>query len=321
MLTELDRLAAIDPHRGTPAAPTVTAEERRSILEAIFTSPQPSALSAAQRRSAARGRHRRTSAAVLGLATAAAVATITGVVSLPGLSTSAPRANAALEALAVAAGNAPADAVGAQQYRHVVAHLSYGGASMSETWIAADGRSWRWDTFNGVKEYFAFPAAAQVATGELVYSPAFLATLPTTSKSLSHYLRRHVSGSNSTNDAVFTAVGDMLRTRAASPKLRVAAVGVIEGLPHISTQATTDLLGRPALAVTYEAPGNGPDSLLFDRSTAALLGEDILPGYRVAYTEDIAGSVPADVLAHAHMPKTTPAGVIQSSAQPAPPTS
>jgi hypothetical protein len=319
MLTELDRLAAINPHQRTPASPAITAAERRSILDAILTSPQSGGLNAAQRRSASRWRLRRTAGLVLGLASVATVATVTGVVSVPGLSSSAPPANAALQALAVAAGNAPADAVGPQQYRHLVAHVSNGGASMSETWIAADGRSWRWDTYVGPKEYFAFPPATQLTPGNP--SPAFLATLPTTSKALGYYVRGHVSGSNSTNDAVFTAVGDMLRAGFAPPKLRVAAVGVIEGLPHISTGATTDLLGRPALEVTYEAPGSGPDSLLFDRSTGALLGEDILPGYRVAYTEDIADSVPADVLAHTHMPKATPADVIQASAQDAPPTS
>jgi hypothetical protein len=317
MLTELDRLAAVAPLQTMPA---ITAEERRRLLDVILASAQTGVLDAAQRCSAVRGRHRRYFAAVLGLATAAAVATVTGVAPLPGLSGEAPHANAALRSLAVAAGKAPADGVGAQEYRHVTAHLSNGGASMSETWIAADGRSWRWDTFNGTKEYFAFPAPTQVATGEPVYSPARLSTLPSTPKALSHYLRRHVSGSSSTNDAVFTAVGDLLRTRAASPQLRVAAIGVVEGLPYISTRATTDLLGRPALAVTYAAPGNGPDSLLFDRSSATLLGEDLLPGYRVAYTEDVAVSVPAEVLSHAQLPKAMPAGVTQASAQPAPPT-
>ncbi|MDX6245622.1 MAG: hypothetical protein QOE76_3345 [Frankiales bacterium] len=317
MLTELDRLATIDPHAATPTSAWVTPAERRDILDAILTSPHSGGFNADQQRSASRSRPRRASGLVLGLATAAAVATITGAVSLPGLTSSAPRANAALEALAVAAGNAPADAVGAAQYRHLVKHLIGDGTSMSETWIAADGSAWRWDTFIGTKEYFAVPAPTEVATGELVFSPALLATLPTTSKALSHYLRGHVTGSNSTNDAVFTAVGDMFRAGFTPPKLRAAAIGVIEGLPHVTTQATTDLLGRPALAVTYNVAGVG-SSLLFDRSTAVLLGEDLGPGFREAYTENIADSVPADVLSHAHMPTATPVGTIQATAQPTP---
>jgi hypothetical protein len=145
--------------------------------------------------------------------------------------------------------------------------------------------------------------------------------LPTSAAALSRYLRHHASGSHSTNEAVFTAVGDMLRAGLADPQLRAAAVGVIQGLPHITTAEATDLLGRPALAITYKDPDNGPWALLFDRTTATLLGEEEGPGYRAAYTEDIADSVPADVLAHAHMPEAPPPGVLEPSAQHAPPTS
>jgi hypothetical protein len=51
--------------------------------------------------------------------------------------------------------------------------------------------------------------------------------------------------------------------RARGPPLRAAAVGVIEGLPHITTAAATDLVGRPALVIRYNDPDNGPHALLF----------------------------------------------------------
>jgi hypothetical protein len=94
---------------------------------------------------------------------------------------------------------------------------------------------------------------------------------------LLHYLRSHVSGSTSRDEAVFVAVGDMLRTGIVPPALRAAAIRVLERTPHVALGVThTDALGRPVIRFDFvdtSKRANETQSLIFDPKTAALLGE------------------------------------------------
>jgi len=99
---------------------------------------------------------------------------------------------------------------------------------------------------------------------------AFLAALPTDVGRLSGYLRRHVEGSSSRDEAVFVAAGDMLREAdgLASPRLRAALVAVLSRTPGVTLhERDRDALGRPALRLDFvdqRIRPNEVQSLYFD---------------------------------------------------------
>jgi hypothetical protein len=225
-------------------------------------------------------------AAILGVA--AAVVSLQVVLPQGGPGGATPAAATALEGLAItAAASDPADLARPGQFRHLVertwqAAMPEGGMPIRQTvesWIATDGRSWRRDHGNDntghlFDEYLAFPPG-----GDQTYSasPAYLASLPTDTSALQHYLRAHVSGSTSRNEAVFVAVGDLLRTGIAPPALRAAAIRVLARTSHVALGTTrSDALGRPVIRFDFIDNKGRPDeiqSLLFDPKTAALVGE------------------------------------------------
>ncbi|MDT4936082.1 MAG: hypothetical protein QOK11_3974, partial [Pseudonocardiales bacterium] len=84
---------------------------------------------------------------------------------------------------------------------------------------------------------------------------------------LDSYLRAHVSGSTSKDEAVFTAVGDMLRGGLAPAHLRAAAIRVLEHTGHVTATSALDTLGRPAIQITFADAASRPgedQALLFD---------------------------------------------------------
>ncbi|MFN2563072.1 MAG: hypothetical protein ABR571_17490 [Jatrophihabitans sp.] len=95
-----------------------------------------------------------------------------------------------------------------------------------------------------------------VTTGSSWEQPtrAFFAALPTDVDALQTYLRNHVEGSSSHDEAVFVAVGDALRTAGglASAKLRAAMLAVLSRTPgvvlHLNAQ---DYLDRPAIRADF----------------------------------------------------------------------
>jgi hypothetical protein len=110
-------------------------------------------------------------------------------------------------------------------------------------------------------------------------SRAFLAGLPTNVDQLADYLRGHVSGSTSRDEAVFVAVGDALRTGdlLATSQLRAALFGVLGTTSGVTVHPDEpDYLGRPATRVDFVDERNRPgevQSLYFDPHTYQLLEE------------------------------------------------
>ncbi len=151
-----------------------------------------------------------------------------------------------------------------------------------------------------------FPRAAIRPTRPL---PHTLASLPTDTSALQHYLRTHVSGSTSRDEAVFVAVGDLLRTGIAPRALRAAAIRVLARTRHVALGTTrSDALGRPVIRFDFIDDKGRPDeiqSLLFDPKTAALVGEiDSNAAGKPWFTSTLVSSgvtanVPPQVLARA----------------------
>jgi len=256
---------------------------------------------------------------MLGVAAASVAVVALGVsLVLPGGAPggASPAAAAELDRLAGIAAAAPFDTARADQFLHMVVvdtQTSDGSAAENpagtsvrtlESWTGADGSIWRMDTDAGRVQYFRFPTGGDDTAAP---SPAYLASLPTDPAALGAYLRANVSGSTSADEAVFTAVGDMLRGGFAPPALRVAALTVLKGTPHVALgPATVDGQGRPVVELDFVDQGNRPDqvqALYFSTETAEIVQESQrAPGFAftgVVRTSDIADAVPADVLAHA----------------------
>jgi hypothetical protein len=150
-----------------------------------------------------------------------------------------------------------------------------------ESWTDQDGRVWRHDviTFAGLPpqdEYYEFPAGSDQVNYP---SPAYLASLPTDPDALYAFLDSHVLGSSSHEEAIFVAVGDMLRGGFAPPALRSAAIDVLTRLPHVFlSSSTTDPLGRTVHEFVFVdesiRPGES-QSISFDPQTAEILDEAV----------------------------------------------
>ena len=307
----LDQIAAYRPDDETLDAEWTG---RTAVLQRVLASdPRPAVPELLATR---RGRRRWVAAAVVGAA--AAVAVVLGVVLPSGSPGSAPNAAAAtLEKLAVRAEAAPADLVRPGQFRHLRDKEVQTGdqphTTVIEDWTSYDGTVWSKRIgfpFAGQTAYLQFLAADRGSDFSSP-SPKFLAGLPTDVSDLRDYLRSHVSGSASKDEAVFVAVGDMLRGGMASPELRAAAIRVLERTPHITAASGADSLGRPALVITFydrKARANETQALLFDPNTSVLLEEQQRAtdggsfGFTSTYTEaSTVDAVPAAVIANAEV--------------------
>lgn len=110
-------------------------------------------------------------------------------------------------------------------------------------------------------------------------SVAVLAKLPTDVHALGRFLRAHVDGSSSRDEAVFVAVADALRTAdgLASPKLRAALLAVLSRTPGVQIhRGQRDYLGRPAIRADFVDQQIRPGevhALYFDPVSFQLLEE------------------------------------------------
>lgn len=106
---------------------------------------------------------------------------------------------------------------------------------------------------------------------------AFFARMPTDVNALNTYLRGHVQGSSSRDEAVFVAVGDALRAAdgLASPKLRAAMLAVLSRTAGVRLHLDErDYLGRPAIRADFVEQRIRPGEVhayYFDPSTFQLL--------------------------------------------------
>jgi hypothetical protein len=188
-----------------------------------------------------------------------------------------------LHQLATAAGNQPTDLARAGQFRYFrivetnTMETADGTApparSYSEEWIAADGTVWFRNTGpSGQIERARF--GPDTGSGHGSYSPAYLAGLPTDPAQLYKRLHKDASGSSSKDEAVFVAVGDMMRTQVASPVLRAAAINALAFLPVDVTRGARTTTGKEGVLISMERPRKqGTGALLVDEHTSAVIEE------------------------------------------------
>ena len=303
-MNAIDRLTALRP-TDTTVDRLWSPQERAAALERVLdTGPVPVATRRSRRPLA------------IGLAAAAvAVVAIAVPLALPvgAPGGASPAAAAELDRLATVAASAPFDTAGPDDVLHlvVVDHQTSDGTAVEdpagtdvrtlESWTTADGTTWRKDTEAGEVRYYQFAPGGDYTAAP---SPAYLASLPTDPDALRSYLRSHVSGSSSTDEAVFTAVGDMLRGGFAPPALRVAALDVLKHTDHVTLgDATADELGRPVVEVDFVDQAKRADAvqaLYFATDTAEIVQEaDRWPGMdfrSVVQSSEVVAAVPDELL-------------------------
>lgn len=272
--------------------------------------------------------HRRRIVVATGVlaAAAAAAVVIPSVLPADAPGGASPAAAAALHRLARMAAHSSLDEAGPTQFRHTVESSIQSGVlgegpdkvtgkptvlrgtltGRLESWTSADGQVWRRDVDTDADgrthiDTYLFAAGDDQTSYP---SPHYLASLPTTPGALESYLRSHVSGSMSNDEAVFVAIGDMLRGGFAPPALRSAAIEVLAGLDHVSLgNATHDERNRPAQEFDYIDTSKRPgevDGLFFDPTGAQIVQEtNTAPDW--SYTSivekaDVADAVPAEIL-------------------------
>ncbi len=176
--------------------------------------------------------------------------------------------------------------VGPHQYAYKADHAYSVGANgrttsepqeRNETYVAPGGKTVSLRHSGAKSECYIFGHSGspnfQNATA------AWLAGLPTDPDALNRYMVSHVSGSSSRDEAVFVAVGDLLREDdgLASPKLRAALVDVLSRSHLITVHAgVRDALGRPSVRVDFmdqQRRAGELDSLYFDPTSFRLLEE------------------------------------------------
>lgn len=177
------------------------------------------------------------------------------------------------------------------------------------TWTSADGRTWARETSGGLAVTFAFAAPTD---GSIASTPAAVAALPSEPGALETYLRAHVGGSTSPDEAVFTYIGDITRTGYVPTAVRTAAIQVLRTLPGVTSTphdgrldvAFVDHLARPGVTAT----------LTFDERTSALVRVSLVAP-ELQFSEEVGAAsvvdaVPADVLSAA----VSDGGTVKSTA-------
>lgn len=175
-----------------------------------------------------------------------------------------------------------------------------------DAWIRADGMTWL------VQRVAGHEIAYRIDQSTTPFSPAVVAGLPTDAAALEAWLRAHASGSNSPKEAVFTAVGDLLRTGYAPAGVARAAIEVLAGLPEVRTETSSTPSGGSGVRVVFDDQATRPGHhyLVFDPASADLVEEGTAGGsvtYRAttAY-HGLVDAVPADVLDSAVDPEQQP---------------
>lgn len=230
-----------------------------------------------------------------------------------------PAAAAALEDLALVAADTPADTASPGQFVHTIVRNHQVGVFLDgppypgtydlddryESWTGSDGQAWRryttvakardGEVVGGGNETLFFPANFDEAD----YDPS----LPTEAGDLETYLRAHVHGSSSTDEAMFLALGDILRSTTAPATLRSAALTVLARTDHVSLGTeTADSQGRPIQEFVFadDAIRAGVVQRFYiDPRTAQLLEErttqDKLVNTTTVLTSHVVNSVPTGV--------------------------
>lgn len=209
---------------------------------------------------------------------AAAVIVVAVPAGLPGWVV-APATAAPLRAVAAGAAMQPQQQWADGQFLHVRTtsvqdDVREGGSRIVRNdWYAPDGWVWshragtRMDGQRFAEEYIFPPGCGWMR-------PGYAATMPTDAHALDLFLRARAIGSTSQDEAVFVAIGDMLKQEAATPQVRAAAIGALALNTKITVADGSDPSGRKALIVTLVDEAARPkvkQSLYLDTATGYLL--------------------------------------------------
>jgi hypothetical protein len=145
-------------------------------------------------------------------------------------------------------------------------------------WVAANGDDWLLEDQGGSPLCTYYPYLGTPNPNHP--NTDYLRSLPTDPKALAAYLRAHVTGSNSTDQAIFVAISDTLGNYEGlvPPDLRAAFVEVLARVPSVTVRSGVPYGdGGTATTFTYKHSA----SLWFDESTAQLVGPQAAPAYRI----------------------------------------
>ncbi|MCA0251506.1 MAG: hypothetical protein LCH76_04280 [Actinobacteria bacterium] len=293
-MTELfeDLMRTQDPARGFPG---YTRDDRDHLIGSVTTAPTPLGNPTPVRRDARSARR-------LGVGIAAAAALIAlGLVTqaiLPIGTVGSPQSAAALDRLAQAI---PEVRIPDDSYELTVATSSWisntSGRRLTDTrrtWLAPDGWSWAQETGDG-DHYHLLPA--------LCYPWSLNGAAPDPA-AMVDYLRTRVTGSSSTDEAVFDAITTHLRESAVSADLRAAAIHALALIEHVTvTENAVDPAGRPATKVDFIDPVNRPNaarSFYFDPANSQILADEYLldgaaDSWTIVTERRIVDAIPAEV--------------------------
>lgn len=219
-------------------------------------------------------------------------------------------AQAELRELAMAAARADGPVIEQGTYLHVKTEAIQRNSSLfgdgqtyatnRESWVRWDGRIWAIDSSPSARwrEYHEFPRPQQPYVN--YPTPEFAASLPDDADSLRTYLDKHVTGSNSHDQAIFVAITDLARSHYLPPKTLSAALKVLADVDGVDTRDVT-VLGRDAVEVTYSRFWGllGQQTVVLDRATARVIAEhDSDPGGSYDLTTtlvEVVDQIPDDI--------------------------
>lgn len=146
------------------------------------------------------------------------------------------------------------------------------------TWTAADGWAWAHQTGDDAAYYIFSP----------VPSGFDLSTIPAHPSTMESYLRARVTGSTSTEEALFEAVKATLTFTPTPADTRAAAIRMLAGVSGITvTEDATDPAGRTSTKVAFVDPDHRPgieNAIFLDPETTQLTAQLFMEGEQVLYS-------------------------------------
>ena len=173
-----------------------------------------------------------------------------------------------------------------------------------ESWVSWDGDLLAIDTrpSAGWTEYHEFPAEDLEPRAFSGPTPEFAASLPDTAPELAAYLDANVSGSNSHEEAIYTAITDLAHSNFLPPETLSAALLVLADVDGVSVN-DVEVDGRPAVEISYAAWWARlivDDTVTIDEETARVINvreSDPTGSYRSdTVLTEVVDEVPGDVL-------------------------
>ena len=171
-----------------------------------------------------------------------------------------------------------------------------------ETWSSWDGRTLlltERSASRGSVEYDVLRDRAEPSYADP--TPQFAATLPDDADGLRAYLDPRVHGSSSHQEAVYSALSQLIGSRTLPPRTLAAAYEALAGVEDVTT-ADVRVEGRPAVEIGFvEDQTSSRETLVVDRATGQALSVRTLSEQSdyssTTVLSEVVDGVPADVRA------------------------